>query len=63
MTTHLKLLRVKSYVFHDHDGTSRPVIAIYAGSRPMGFVEYGDAHRLVDIIRDLVDQYEVRENW
>lgn len=51
-------LRAKHYDFKQQDGSSRPVIAIYAGAKPMGFIEYDTARRFVDVIHDLCDAHE-----
>jgi hypothetical protein len=52
-------LRAKRYEFREHDGTSRPVIALYAGAKPMGFIEYGTtARRFVDQVHDLCDEHD-----
>jgi hypothetical protein len=59
MNTKFRGLRAKRYEFREHDGSSRPVIAIYAGTKPMGFIEYGTtARKFVDQVHDLCDAHD-----
>lgn len=52
--------KAKDYEFYHQDGTMRNVIALYAGSKRVGFIEYDHARSFVDRIHDLCDQHEAQ---
>lgn len=51
-------LKARNYKFLHGDGSSRDVIALYAGSRNVGFMEYDTARKFVDRVHDLCDDHE-----
>ena len=52
--------KAKNYRFEDGDN-SRDVIALYAGGRRVGFMEYSTSRQFVDRIHDLADEHEARQ--
>ncbi len=54
-------LGVRSYTFRESDGKAREVIAVFAGSRRVAFLEYSTARRFVDQVHDLCDDHERSE--
>ncbi len=57
MSTRFNGPRAKNYLFRTPEG-ERAVIAIYAGPKKLGFIEYDTARRFVDQIHDLCDEHE-----
>lgn len=53
-------IEAKSYLFHGKEG-DRYLIALYSGSRQVGFIEYNVARAFVDRIHDLCDLQEARD--
>lgn len=50
----------KNYRFEDGDNT-RDVIALYAGGKRAGFMEYDTARQFVDKIHDLCDAHDTKQ--
>lgn len=53
-------LKPRDYEFvNPHD--SRKVIALFAGGKPIAFIEYPDAYEFVNTIHDLAEAHERKE--
>lgn len=53
-------LKASNYVFHDTDG-DRNVIAIFAGSRKLAFIEYDTLDKLIGRLQTLREQHAPEE--
>ena len=54
-------LKARDYEFKNEDGsTNRHVIALFMGTKKVGFMEYDTARHFVDRIHDLCDEHEAK---
>lgn len=60
MTKRFTGIKARKYDFRIQDGSSRPLIALYAGTKAIGFMEYDTARHFVDRIHDLCDEHEAK---
>ena len=51
-------LKARNYQFRLEDGSSREVLAIYAGNKRVCFMEYDTAYDFVNRVHDLTETHE-----